>query len=236
MHFRSFLPARLPSRRVSLGLSLIAFASMAGTNGCVDYRLTGLYLEPSGGACVYPAPSFSAQFHAYGTYTEGGHSTETRDITNQVTWSDDLPGMATISSSGLATPTGNEVGHTDVYARTEGEFGVVQGSAVLQVMTNCVSTTGAVRTLSSLRVLPGDQTLLVGDTARLMAIGHYSVEPLSDDLTSHVVWSSSNPLVANVSAVGVVTATGEGDAVITATKTNSSGLAITSTEKIHVGQ
>lgn len=236
MHFRSFLPVRLPSRRLSLGLSMIALASMLGSSGCMDYSLTGLFIEPSGGACIYPDPSFSAQFHAYGTYTKGGHSTETRDITTKVAWSDDLPGMAIISSSGLATPTGNEVGHTDVYARTEGEFGVVQDSAVLEVRTDCVSSTGAIRTLSGLRVLPGDQSLLVGDTSQLMAIGHFSVAPFSDDLTGHVVWNSSNPQVAKVSAAGFVTAMGQGDTIITATKSTATGQVVASSQKIHVGQ
>lgn len=236
MQFRSLLPVRLPSRRISLGLSLIAMTSMLGTSGCLDYSLTGLYVEPSGGACIYPDPAFTAQFHAYGTYTEGGHSTETRDITNKVAWSADLPGMVTVSSGGLVTPTGNEVGFTDVSAVAQGEFGIVKSSAVVTVKTTCVSSTGAIRTLSSIRVLPGDQSLLVGDTSQQLAIGHFSVAPFSDDLTGNVVWSSSNPQVAKVSAAGLVTATGEGDAVITVTKTNSSGLAVTSTEKIHVGQ
>src|SRR5579859_725369 len=236
MHFRSLLPVHFPSRRVSLGLSVIALASMLGSSGCMDYSLTGVFIEPSAGACLYPDPSGSAQFHAYGTYTKGGHSTEVKDITTKVTWSVDLPGMAIVSSSGLVTPTGNEVGQTNVYARTEGEFGLIQSSALVKVITTCVSSTGAIRTLSGLHVLPGDQSLLTGDTSQLMAIGHFSIAPFSDDLTGHVVWTSSNPQVAKVSGAGFVTAMGEGDAVITATKTTANGQVVTSSEKIHVGQ
>lgn len=234
MPFRSFLPVRLPSSGASLGLGLIALTSMLGTSGCMSYKLTGLYLEPSAGACLYPDPSGSAQFHAYGTYTEGGHSMETRDISSQATWSVDLPGMAMVSSTGLVTPTGNEVGHTNVYAKAQGEFGVVQSSAVVQVRTDCVSSTGAIRTLSALRILPGDQSLLVGDTSKILAIGHFSIAPFSDDLTDTVVWSSSNPQVARVTPQGLVTATGTGDAVITVSQTNKLGQVVTSTEKIHV--
>lgn len=226
------LPFCRPTRYTTLGLSLVVFASTLGTNGCLSRKLTGLYVEPSGGACLYPG--FSAQFHAYGLYTEGGHATVTKDITTLATWSVDLPDLATVSSSGLVTTTGSAIGLTNVTATAQGEFGIVRGSAPITVKTTCA--TGAIRTPNALRVLPGDQNLVSpGDTSQLVAVAHYAGAPYSDNVTAKVTWQSSNPQVATVNAAGLVTAVGEGDTVITATRALGNGEVITSTEKIHVG-
>jgi hypothetical protein len=223
-------PLHLPSRYASLGLGVVVLASMFGTTGCMSRKLTGIFVEPSAGACLYPG--FSVQFHAYGLYTEGGHATVTTDITDQATWFVDLPDLATVSSTGLVTTTGNGIGLTNVTAKAQGEFGVVQASAPLTIKTTCVS--GAVKT--PLLVLPGDQNLSsTGDTLQLVAVAHYAATPYSEDVTAKTRWESSNPQVANVNAAGLVTAVGEGDTVITATRALPNGSLITSTEKIHVG-
>jgi trimeric autotransporter adhesin len=225
----------LPMRRASLvGLGLIVFASMLGTEGCLTYKLTSLYVEPNGGACV--PPGGTAQYTAYGTYTEGGHTNETKDLTDAVTWSTDLPELATVNSTGLALAATNSIGLTDVKASAEGEFGLIWASAPLTVSESCVSGSGAVRTLSAIRILPGDETLRsVGDTSQVVAVGRYSGQPVSENLTSKVTWASSDTRVATVTAGGLVTAAGAGDATITATRTSAVGTVVTATEKIHVG-
>jgi hypothetical protein len=229
MRFSKFVPACLPPRVACFGLGLIVFASTLGTEGCLSYKLTGLYVEPAG-ACIYPSPSFTAQFHAYGTYTEGGHAMVTKDITNIATWSDDLPGLATMSQTGLATATGSGVGFTNVTAAAQGEFGLVHGSGVLNVKTDCVSATGAVRTLA---LVPRRQSLVIGDSLQPMAVATSLRTMETSDVTGQVTWESSNPSVATVRG-GVISAVGAGDAVITATQTLSDGTAVRTIENIEV--
>jgi len=229
MRFSKFVPVCLSPRVAFAGLGLMVFASTLGTEGCLSYKLTGLYVEPAG-ACIYPSPSFTAQFHAYGTYTEGGHAMVTKDITNIATWSDDLPTLATISPAGLATATGSGVGFTDVTASAQGEFGVVHASGVLNVKTDCVSATGAVRTLS---VVPRRQSLTVGDSLQPLAVATSLRTMESSDVTGQVTWESSNPAVATVRG-GVITAVGAGDAVITASQALSDGTAVRTMENIQV--
>jgi hypothetical protein len=231
MQLRKTLLTCVPSRRASLGIGLFLLCSMFATDGCLSRSLTGIYIEPSGGACVYPG--FTVQFQAYGTFTESGHATVTRNITNQASWKIDLPNLASVNSAGLVTTTGLAIGITNVIATAQGEFGIVRSSAPLTVEKTCVS--GAVaRTMSSLRILPGDQSFVVGDTTQLLVVGHFTSEPLSEDVTRQVVFESSNPQVARVTAAGLVTATGEGQAIITAKQSMPDGMIVTSAQNVQV--
>lgn len=234
MHFRRILPRRLPSRALSMaGLGLLAFATMLGTDGCISYKLNGLDVEPNAGACI--APGSTAQFTAYGIYTESSHANETIDITDSVHWSTDLPELATVNSSGLATAGTSFVGLTNVKASTQGEFKLLWKTVPLTVSTSCVSGSGAVRRLSSMHLV-GETTLRsVGDTTELVAVGRYSSEPLSGNLSGEVKWTSSDPRVATVSPQGLVTAVGAGDATITVTRTNELGAVVTGMQQIQVG-
>src|SRR3990167_4983872 len=54
-----------------------------------------------------------------------------------------------------------------------------------------------------------------GQTRQINAIGTFSDDSISD-ITSSVIWSSSNPSVATVSASGLIVAVSPGNAVITA--------------------
>lgn len=235
MQFRRILPRRLPVRAASIvGLGLLVFATMLGTDGCLTYKLNGIDLEPNAGACI--AQGSTAQFTAYGIYTENNHANKTLDITDSVHWSTDLPELATVSSTGLATSSTTYLGLTNVKASTEGEFKLLWKTVPLTVSNNCLSGSGAVRRLSSMHLIPENETLRsVGDTTELVAVGLYSSEPLSGNLSGAVHWTSSDPGVAKVSPEGLVTAMGAGDATITATRTNELGSMVTATETIHVG-
>jgi trimeric autotransporter adhesin len=233
MRFRSIFPVRMLSRPALAGLGLVVLISMFGVNGCVSYRLTGLYVEPSAGSCV--PPGGTAQFTAYGTYTEGGHASKTENITDDVSWTTDLPELASVTSTGLATAANDFVGLTNVKATAQGEFGVVWDSAPLTVSTDCTTSSSAT-VLSGLKILPGDQKLgMIGDTTKLVAVGHYSTSPWSRDLSEQAKWTSSNPEVATVTAGGLVTAVGAGEATITATQTTERGTVVTDTVKVEVG-
>jgi uncharacterized protein YjdB len=236
MRLRGILPFRMLSRPVLAGLGLVVLISMFGVNGCMSYKLTGVYVEPSAGSCIVPGST--AQFTAYGTYTEGGHSTKTENITDEATWTTDLSEVATMSSStpGLAIAGTTFTGLTNVKASAQGEFGLVWSSAPLSVGTNCVSNSGTPTTLSGIRILPGDQKLgSIGDTTKVVAVGLYSRSPFSRDLSEQATWTSSNPEVAKVSPGGLVTAVGAGEATITATQKTDQGAVVIDTIKVDVG-
>ena len=57
--------------------------------------------------------TLSVQLRALGSYI---HPPVTKDITNQVTWASDTPGMVTVNSTGLITPTGLACGNTIITA------------------------------------------------------------------------------------------------------------------------
>lgn len=221
----------LVSPRVVLGVGLVALSSLFGGTGCTSYSLTGLYIEPSTGlTCV--VPGVSAQFMAYGTFTEGGHATQTRDITGQVTWSTIIPAVATVNSSGLVEGVGG--GTTSVLASTTGEFGYLQGVSSVQVAPGgCTASTTIVKPFS-LSIIPGNQTLTdIGQTAQPLAIATYANGGRPTDLSQKVTWESSNPKVATVDRTGLITATGRGDAVITASARAADGTIVSATQTVH---
>ena len=227
MHFRRFLAVRLPSLRTSLGLSLVAFTVMLSSSGCMERKLTGIYVEPTA-ACL--APGGTAQITAYGVYTEGGHAAVTKEVNNLTSWDSDLTEVATVSSTGFVTAV--DLGLTNIRAKAQGEFGVLYSFSNVTVLagTDCLKqVTGAVR----LQIVPGKQTMVAGDTLSPLAIDTTPGKLNTDDVTSRVTWESSNPAVATVRG-GVITAVGTGDVVITATQMAADGTPMRATQDIHV--
>lgn len=72
--------------------------------------------------------------------------------------------------------------------------------------------------LDSVQVSPATQSLTVGQTAQLKAVGTYgnAKHSSTEDITSTVTWTSSVPAVATVSSSGLVTAVGAGTTTVTA--------------------
>lgn len=229
---KSFGPSALVSPRVLLGVGLVTATALFGGTGCgLSYSLTGLYVEPSTGlTCV--VDGVSAQYHAYGTFTEGNHTAKTEDITDQVNWSATIPAVASINSSGLATGVGN--GTTAILASTQGEFGLLTNDSNIQVdPTGC--TTTSIRKAFALSVIPGNQNFgAVGQSAQPLAIATYNGGERTADLSRQVTWISNNSRVATVDIAGVITATGPGDAVITAQTKAPDGEVVSATQTIHV--
>ena len=158
------------------------------------------------------APS---QFVASGTFTV---SPLTQDMTSQVQWVSSAPSVATVSSTGIATAVGT--GTATITATSGG----VTGSATLTVD---VSGGPPTRTLTSITVIPSAQTLMtVGEPGQFLAIGNYSAAPLTQDMTTQVVWASSDTAVAIVNGAGLATAVSVGTATLTA---NANGVVGTST-------
>jgi hypothetical protein len=79
--------------------------------------------------------------------------------------------------------------------------------------------------LDSIQVSPTSQSLAVGQTAQLKAVGTFgnASRPSTQDITGTVTWTSTVPAVATVSPAGMVTAVGAGTSVITANATAYNG-------------
>jgi uncharacterized protein YjdB len=79
--------------------------------------------------------------------------------------------------------------------------------------------------LDSVQVSPATQSLTVGQTAQLKAVGTYgnAKHSSTEDITSAVTWTSTAPAVASVSASGLVTAVGAGTTTVMANATAFNG-------------
>lgn len=116
-----------------------------------------------------------------------------------VTWSSSAPTIATVSADGTVTGVAN--GSASITATVEG----ISGTATITV----------VDPVTSVLVTPASLSLPVGGTAQVSAAAR---DTKGAPLTGRaVVWSSSNPAVASVSASGIVTAVAAGSANVTAT-------------------
>jgi uncharacterized protein YjdB len=146
------------------------------------------------------------QFTATGTYSDGS----TQDLTGTTTWSSVTPGVATITSAGLAT--GVAPGTTTISATTGG----ITGSTTLTVLAPV---------LVSIAVNPGNPSIAVGGTQQFTATGTYN-NGTTQDLTSTATWSSSLPAVATIGSTpsqNLATAVGVGTTTISATSSATSG-------------
>jgi len=136
------------------------------------------------------------QYTATGTFGDSS----THDVSTAVDWAVFRNGVATISSSGMAS--GVAVGGTLIQARN-GQFGAIQGS------------TGLMVGLVSLELNPNAMSLAVSESTSLTVIGDF-VDGSRAPVPAFVSWVSSNPGVATVSSKGVVTGVAAGVTRVTA--------------------
>src|SRR5207247_1260505 len=128
----------------------------------------------------------SVQFDATGTYSDGS----TKDLTNSVAWHSSNTGAATINTAGLATAV-----HAGQSTTISAATGGISGSTALAV-------TAAI--LKSITVSPTNPSGTVGSTIQFHATGIYS-DNSKKDLTTSVLWASSNTNAAKISATGLAT-------------------------------
>jgi trimeric autotransporter adhesin len=136
-------------------------------------------------------------FMAMGMYTDNSM----QDLTGQVAWTSSAPAVATIDPTGLAT--GLSAGSTAITAT----LGDMSGTTLLTVQP---------ASLVSISIVPSDSSLPKGGTHQFAAIGNFS-DGSTQDLSSEVAWSSSNPAAAGISATGLVTGVSAGGSTIGAT-------------------
>jgi 6-phosphogluconolactonase (cycloisomerase 2 family) len=151
------------------------------------------------------------QFTATGVYSDNSKI----DLTATVGWTSSTPTVATISNAattvGLASGVG--AGSTTITATQGGISG-----------TTTLTVTG--KTLASITVTPANPSIAKGLTQTFTATGTYA-DNSTQDLTSMVAWTSSNPSIASISSsgatAGTATAVAAGSATITATLSGVSG-------------
>lgn len=137
--------------------------------------------------------------------TVGGTQTLTATVTpadaldKSVTWSSSNTSVATVSSNGVVTA--KDVGNATITVTTN-DGGK---TATCAVTVTPMSVTGVSLNKNSLTMYENDSETLIA-----------TVTP-SNATNKSVSWSSSNPAVANVNAVGHVSALAAGSAVITVT-------------------
>jgi hypothetical protein len=100
--------------------------------GCDSPTLVSIAITPSAQYFTLN-PGLTVQFTAIGTFDQGNHPKTTQDITNEVTWKSNTPGIATISSSGLVTTTGTEYGTSNITASMNGFTGLIIANATANV-------------------------------------------------------------------------------------------------------
>jgi uncharacterized protein YjdB len=136
--------------------------------------LTSINITPT-------APAIKAgqtqQFTATGHYSDNS----TSDITSSVTWQSGNLGVATISSSGLATGVATSAGSATIQASSGG--------------VNSNMATLSVAVLQTIAITPGSSNVSVGGTEQFTATGTYS-DSSQQDLTASVTWQSDHTGVA----------------------------------------
>ena len=187
---------------VAAGTTTIS-ANSGGVTGSTTLTVPALV-----SIAVTPAtPSVPAgrtqQFTATATYADNS----TQDITASVTWTSSTPAAATIAAGGLATAVA--VGTTTITANS----GTVSGSTTLTV---------APPVLASIAVTPANPTVARGATQPFTATGTFS-DASTQDLTTSVAWTSSDPLVATIDAAGLASEVGPGTSTISAAASGVTG-------------
>ncbi len=135
------------------------------------------------------------QFVATGTYDDDS----TADVHADAVWTSSDEAVATVV---VGVATGLAAGTSTITATVDS----ISGSASLEVTP----------VLTGIAVTPATASIQVGATQQFTATGSYSDDSTAD-VTADAVWTSSDELVASVSAGGLATGLALGTASITAT-------------------
>jgi hypothetical protein len=152
----------------------------------------------------------SQQYYVTGTFSDG----TIQDLTSEVTWLSSSEEQALISnaksSAGLAESI--TVGSTTLTA--------VLGNIQQDTLLNIENTE-----LSSIEIQPANQVIVNGTNANIKALGYFKNGSVID-LTSKVIWSSSNSNFVGVLSAndGTVQSLNKGSVLISATLEGISGL------------
>src|SRR5580700_8554675 len=161
-------------------------------------QLTGITIGP---ASAQIAKGTARQFTATAKYNDG----TSPDITSLVAWNSTQSGIATISSSpgtqGLAQAA--SPGSTSISA----SLGTVSSSASSLTVSNA--------NLLSISVTPAGAAVPLATSQQFVANGSFD-DGTQQDISETANWTSSSPMIARISSIGVVTGAGLGSTTITA--------------------
>ena len=138
----------------------------------------------------------SVQLSASGTFSDG----TTQNLSSAVTWSSTPPNIISTSSTGLVT------------AKSPGAATVTASDGSI---TGTNSVTVAPPALLSIAVSPQNQTLTINHSVQLSASGTFS-DGTTQDLSSAVTWSSTQPGIIIIGSTGLATAKAPGAATVIA--------------------
>ncbi len=164
-------------------------------------ELLSIQITPSAVAMIVGT---TQQFTATGIFSDSVQ----RNLSTVVDWTSSSPALLSITSSGLATANGN--GNVTINA-ADPATGVSSNDS-MQSATVLISDAALV----SIAVTPATNTLPVGATVELQAMGTYDNAAVVD-ITSIVEWTSTDPAVAAVSNTGGARGTARGVATGSAT-------------------
>jgi hypothetical protein len=217
---------------------VVGTASLTVTSGSVGmgHQLTSLSIIP--GAQTLNAVGATAQFIAIGTFSS---SPTTQNMAGLVTWQSSAVDIASVNSSGQATAVGcaSSSCQTTITASATAQDGsLITGSAALTVSPGSATAT---RTLAAITIIPGTgtQTLeSLNETAQFLAIGTFTANPTTQDLTDQVTWVSSDTSIATIDSTGLATsvrcASSGCVTTITASATSGMGAYIFATSNLTV--
>jgi len=220
---------------VSVGTSTITAIATNSNNtvvtGTATFTVQGGASEPITLLAITPsnqsvsASGQTGQFIALGTTGSTGLEEDVTSSPN-IQWISSIPTIATVSNSGLVT--GVSAGSSAITALWTNPDGSIASASASVTVT----LTAAPEPLLSLTIIPA--VITVGnlqDTGNFLAIGTFSTSPTVRDLTNSVTWISSAPSVFPVNSDatgvndgapgGVVTAYGNGGAIIIAEATDA---------------
>ena len=210
----------------SASTATISSAGMATSRAQGSTTITALYSGISGSTtlnvtaaalvslAVSPANTSLAlgttvQLTATGTFTDGS----SQNLTSSVTWSSSNTSAATVSSSGMVT------------SKEQGTATITATSSQISGSTGLTVTAPA---LVSLAVAPLTVSIAPGTTTQFGVTGTFT-DSSTQNLTSSVQWTSSNPSVASINvngAMGLAKGLASGTSTITATAGSVSAGAI----------
>jgi trimeric autotransporter adhesin len=206
---------------VAVGTSTItaSLGPVSGTTQLVvtDAELVSIAVTPADASV---AAGRTQQFTATGKFT----NQTTQDLTTQVTWASSTTAATVSNAAGSEGLVNAVVAGPTMISATKG---TIVGAAALTV------TAGV---LTAIVVTPPNPSAAVGTKRQFTATGTFS-DSTTQDLTTQVAWTSSDPTVATIADTGEATAVAAGTTMITATLdtvTGSTGLTVTTAVVVSV--
>ena len=208
MNVRPVLAKPLKRHRIGAAIGALAWVSACGGDATAPPPTVVEPPRPVAISISPPSASF-ASLRETATFTATVRDQNGAAFPGTVTWTSDAPEVFTVTAAGLVTAEGNGAG--TVRASFQ------QLSATAQVTVRQV--------VAAVAISPEADTLVaLGDTVTFAAVATDANGYQVADAV--VTWTSSAPRIATVDASGLVTATGDGQARITATSGQLSASAL----------